>query len=981
MRKVEKQKRITKGGLAIALTVAFVLTLTAAIVLYFTVFSNKDDTTEKVPPTPLAGEGVANGSLMAYPLMEESKINKIAISLKNDKGEDVIYGMERSPEKDGSFVITYVDEDGKEHTYEPKISELDEDFNYSDIYSIEMGDGFGGVTKLKYLCMALMYPYVEERIELTPEEKEVQLDVYGLAEGEYETIVFEYTDENGNSAYHEIQIGDKTTLGTGYYIRVDRRECVYASYQNQLEYAFGGFLSFIKPLVIAPGEKIESAYLTDCYEQWENKKHTEGEVTDDSRVIVFAEEIIPIGAGADKVLPQGYIYGSGEKIEFDLSEYKKLSEYQGILKSLPGKTVGDYSQNKIIFTNVIENRPSVFNGQDKKLKEKEIDFTKDTFKYEYSITEIEAILSDSREISEKGVTVGDNNLVKLAYTLKIDGVNAAVNVLHAVVDLSDTALPASFVDAIRASAVGTLPSPINLSLDYTKNNSLQLNVKYVITELVAVYDKKGNPLDKVTDESTIIYKYRLKINGVYEDVEHISYPLNLATDTGEESAKIKAALKGTAPSQEKIELEIYEYTEYYEYFKDFVSYSVSKIEYFVTKDLIVSFMFKNKSEIDPFYGESIYENTMPEDNKYSMYGLNNGVCQKIVNILTGINEAASSPPTGLIGTKTVAVGINNPDVMEEFGLYAYTVKFSLPRDFYEIENADPDKINDYHWYETLNFTLYISEEEEGKRYVASDLYDIVVEMDAANFVFLKYDFVNFFARRTMMQTAIEHIEGATFELYYEDLKGVYQMTLDKNTVYWSTAGERYGVKENVPEGVTAEPFDEIRVNVKPFGECTPNKLTQYIDERTTTGMVSLTELYNRLTGDGNYNVYSGYDPLGTSNFKKLLENIYLTGYSGVISPEEQDDILKTGKMVFRMSYKLDSETQRYVYEFYRYSESRVMVRLYLADYNAATNEYSNVRNSVSDFHISNFALRKIVNNFKALMNLEMIDKELGYPED
>ena len=57
-----------------------------------------------------------------------------------------------------------------------------------------------------------------------------------------------------------------------------------------------------------------------------------------------------------------------------------------------------------------------------------------------------------------------------------------------------------------------------------------------------------------------------------------------------------------------------------------------------------------------------------------------------------------------------------------------------------------------------------------------------------------------------------------------------------------------------------------------------------------------------------------------------------------------------------------------------------MVRLYQANYDAATNTYSNIASDVSDFYISNFAFRKIITNFQNLMNAEMIDKEVGYPE-
>ncbi|MBQ7333303.1 MAG: DUF4340 domain-containing protein, partial [Clostridia bacterium] len=655
MRKIEKKKLITRGRLAIALSIALLLSLATAIVLYFTVWSQEDEPEEKEPPVALEGEAILNGSLMAYPLMAESKIQDIVVKYKNTDGVFETYGMSR-PDDGGNFKLYYEDENGNLTLFNPNICDVDDDFTYSSLYSIETSDGFGTVTKLKYLCMALMYPYVEERIDLIPEEEAAQLDAYGLSEGEYDTIVFTYLDEDGNEKTHKIQIGDKTSLETGYYLRVDDRNYVYASYQNQLEYAFAGFYSFIKPIVISPGIKedtVLSAYLTTNYYQWLNEMHkNEGDITtNDSRVIVFADTIVPVDVSFTELVSNGYINGGYSQIEFDLSDYKEKSEYQRLVNALSGKAVGSYSQNEIVFT--LAGTGSV------------IDFgLEESLKYEYSITQIESILTNTAEISEKGTLVGSNNLVKLAYRLKIGGTDASVNVLHAVVDISEAGLPQSFVDAVRASSVGTLPSPINVSVDYSKENASKQNVKYVITELVSVFDDKGAEISKVNDNSIVTYRYRFMINGVYDEKEHLA-TLNLGTDTSETGAKIKAALKGKSPSREDLSIVADEYTEYCEYFKDFVTYSASSIDYFVTKKLVSAFRFQNISERDPFYGESIYENAMPKNNKYSIYGLNNAVCQKVVNILTGISEDANSSPNGLIGTETVAVGLT-PAVMEKY---------------------------------------------------------------------------------------------------------------------------------------------------------------------------------------------------------------------------------------------------------------------------------------------------------------------------
>ena len=79
----------------------------------------------------------------------------------------------------------------------------------------------------------------------------------------------------------------------------------------------------------------------------------------------------------------------------------------------------------------------------------------------------------------------------------------------------------------------------------------------------------------------------------------------------------------------------------------------------------------------------------------------------------------------------------------------------------------------------------------------------------------------------------------------------------------------------------------------------------------------------------------------------------------------------------RMSFKLSSSGSPYVYEFYRYDDRCVMVRIYQESYNSATGEYKTTT-PVSDFYISTFAFKKLVNHFIDVMNTIDIDKENAY---
>lgn len=961
MKRIEKKKKLYRTKLAIILAVALVFAIALTLVIYFVGF-REEEAKKPEPPEILEGESLYNNYLIAYPTMDESDIQFISIG--NETGK---FGMVR-PDKDGKFTLYYEDSDGNITEHYPQIADEDRNFVYDTLYAIEKDDGYGMVTKLTYLCMALRLPYAEERIELIPEEREEQLAAYGLSEGEYDTVRFVYLDGDGKEKSHTIKIGDPTVLETGYYFMVDDRNYVYAGFADYFKYALSGFYSFVNSILVSPGLKedsVISAYLTSNYYQWKNEVHKNesDKVAEGSKVIALTEVLLPLHRDDDpddyELNGDGFITSGPSRLEFDLSEYNKSERYSRIVKALLGKGVGSYLGKEIIFTLTSNSLL--------------LDFTeKAAYRYEYSITGIESVLTDSGELTAVGTPVGDNKLVKLRYRLKIDGSSAAEYDLYAVVDLTDKSLSEDFVNKIKNSSVGAVSesSPINLVIDYTKENSVSQKVEYVITEIVSIFDSKGAEIKKVKEDSIVAYRYCFVIDGERDGEEYIT-TLNLGTDDSATGAKIKEILSGREVSND-LSLVADEYMEYYEFFMDFMTYSVSEINYFVTSEMVSAFRFLNSSERDPYYGDSIYENTMT--NKYAIYGLNNNVCQEVVNILTGISDT-SSAPSGLIGSETVAVGIT-PEVMEKFGLYAYTVYLEIPRGIWTEANPnDPDGVDDYDWYETLGFTLHISEElEDGTRYVGSELYDVVVKIDGSKFVFLKYSFVNFWARRDLMLTDVTYIDNVTVELNLEDMKGAYDLELDHNTVYIGSDNGRY--PNSPPTHVTYSEFDEITVNVTPSGECTDNKLLQYI-EKMGYSFVSLTEFYNKNTGDGS-NQYVRYDPLGTSNFKEFIENVYFTTYDGVVPQESQADIVENSPMILRMSFKLQSSAWRYVYEFYRYSDRCVMVRLYQATYNETTHEYTMKTTPVSDFYVSTFAVKKIINNFVGLLNLEDIDKETGY---
>lgn len=954
---------------AIILSAVFLFLVAAAIVS--TIFINKylDSLEGSVPTLPeiIEGEAIHGSSAIAYPSMEEKDIVRISIKNKNNT-----YTLLRSKELGNSFVLYYEDEKGEMQVYYPPITEEDSSFNYNDIYAEDTTNNYG-IPKLTYLCVALEYAYFSERIPLSENEQErnIQLREYGLRPDEIQTISFDYLEKDAEgkekSVTRQVKIGAKNITGNGYYFMIDDRDYAYSTTSTYYDYALMSFYSYLGNVLVAAGLPEDNAfepYLTTDYKQWKNELHkTEGEaVTDSSKVIVFADMLVPLESKDPMKLSDGYIRDGYKDLTFDLSKYKGKENYRRLLTALSGAKVGKYfdtedplanPKEQIFFTLTTDSKAIAFGDAESK-------------KYTYTVTAIESVITDEREyFNTADIPTGTVfDLVKITYILAVDGVTVSETPYHAVVDLNNKLIPEPVVNSLRTESIGELSVPISFDITYTKENATARKIEYVITEIMTVYDQDGKKVEKVGDDTIVTYHYRLRVDGVMGEEEY-STAINLKTDESENGKKLKDLLRDKKASK-KLEIIADSYTEYCEAMLDFVSYNVAEVKYFVTSELIVSFRFQNNTDRDPFYGESIYENTM--DNKYGIYGLNSKMCETVVKILGGIGEETTKSE-GLSGLETVAVGIT-PYVMEKYGLYAHTVYFELPRGITVIDSGDADTIDDYSWYETLGFTLHISEEQpDGTRFVGSEMYDIVAKVKAEDFVFLKYDFVDFWARDNLILTDIAAMKNLTLEMFMEDRKGSYSFDLDHRTLYYTSDGKGH-FKE--PESYT-DTFDFITVNVTPSGECTSNKFMDYISAKAKPSD-TLENLYKDLVGGGK-DIYISTDTYGTAYFKEVIEMLYNTKYTGVLSEEEQAAAFDGAPMVMRFSVKLDSSAFRYVYEFYRISDRRVMVSIYQAD-----SEGNKKTVPVSDFYLSTYAFKKIVSGFWSLLNAEEIDTDAGYVE-
>lgn len=984
-----------------------VIFVASAIILVNVIPDGDEETTKKDPPEILEGESVYNNYPIAYPTMQESQIKEIIVTNKateKDKyenGEDApktTYRLIRYDKMNGQFVLSYDDGSGEE-LYYPDIIGSDLTFDYESLYSIEQNDGYNRIYKLTYLCIALELPYFTDRIELPENEAEraSMLRGFGLDDPNAE-ITFKYEDSDKNKITRRVRIGDKNVTGLGYYFMVDDRPYIYNSMANYYDYAMLGFYSYVNSILVSAGLPEDSAYepyLTTDYKQWANKTFDEEgtEIKSGSTVLLYSDILLPLEATLDKAkaekepdrfiydgdVPEsskdGYIKEESSLAEIDLSN-KEL--YSRFAKALQGKRLGAFDR-EIIVTLTSD--------------AKGIDFGELTkIKYDYEIIEIEAIVTDGEDITESAEKIGNNSLIRVAYYLSVGGERVSNIPYHGVIDLSDGIFDAEKVNRIRELTIGKLSENerITLSVDYTKENAKKINISYKIKAVLGIYDKNGNKISKVTEASQVIYRYALVVDGKEQDYE--TDVIDFANDKGEIVDAIKEKLLGKTVSN-KYDFVAYEYAAYCERVQDFMTYKVSRLDSFITSELISAFRFQNNSARDPFFGESIYENTM--DNKYSFYAINSSTCEAVAKMLGGIGDTTGQSE-GLVGFETVAVGLT-PEQKKFYGLYAHTVYFELPRGVIVIPSGSDEVVDDYDWYKTLGFTLYISEEKYDEelgtniRYVGSDLYDIVAKVSADKLVFLNYNFVDFWARRSLMMFDVKYLDEISVEFNMEDLAGEYIFDLSHRTGY--IVGNQLTFTE--PESYK-DVYNYITVNVAKRchceGECkcTETKLSQMIDERDGD-RVPLHSLYNKYIteGDGvafsNGTAYIGLDTAGTSYFRDVMRILYATQYAGVLTAEEQAEALSEAPMVLRITVKLDKEKapntskDSHVYEFYRCDDRKVMVRQYRIDKNG-DKVINGDTSEVTDFYISSFAFKKIVANYVALLNAERIDMEVPYPE-
>ena len=987
---IRVERKINKKIIiSLILLVAFIVLLVASILLNALGGNSSSGSGSTKPPLEvLEGESTYSKYNVAYEYIKDGRIMSIEVSDKENS-----FLLARMPDElpTSSLVLSYRDKNGNAQIYYPDILLGDEEFEYDALYAIEEGDGMGMIPLVSYLCSAVGITAFQERVKLSDDTttRAAQLESFGFSEGKYVTIQISYTipaeTEGGEEKLgtHVIKIGKKTVAGSGRYFMVDDRDYIYCSSLDYFDYGLQGFASFIKPYVVTEGmsgdDSILAAYLTREFTEWHNTVYDNlGDVVaSGSQVIVNTQTDIPYNPrhsyGSGEVSHDGYLRTEHEKKAFYLDGLENDPSYSRLLAALVGNKVGVYYDYMTPGADASDALLVTLISQSK-----QIDFSKkDSLKYEYSIVQIESVLTDTYECEVVGTPVGDHKLIKVAYSFKVDGVDIGEYLSHAVVDLSDERIPADTRAALAAASVGELDEKIDFSIDYTEENAVKYEVKLVVSDILEIYDKEGKPIKEVAADSTVVYRYYYEIDGKRDEEIHVgTVSFAKPEEEGEDAKKFREALVGKKASS-NLDLLIMTSNGYYEILYDFVAYRIAEIEYFVTSELVTSFGYVNASDRDPFFAESYYGYTDKMKEKNPLYGINADVCMNIIKYFMGVSDdtSSSSSATGLAGTKTVELGIT-PENMEKYGLYAYTLYIELPRGIYSIEdeNYEADNaLDNYGWRDTISFYLYISEEQpDGTRYIASNMYDLIAEIDGEMFKFLEYDFSEFWARRTLLLVDFMYVENMQFKFGMDDLKGEYNLDITHDTLYFENGKPTSSNNQN------ADVYNVSEILVTQLGDCVETEFSKYLAQKGTNAAM-LHEYYSAANGlDSGNMLMGGRDYLGSANYKSFINLLYGIHYAGYLSDltESEKDAIKEGAPMMSMSVQLDRQAYSYTYDFHRIDDRRIMVTLYRTDVDG-----NQVSGEVSDFYLSTFAFKKIVRSFFDVLNAKMVDTEVGYPKE
>ncbi len=932
-----KQIKVSKKLLWQILIPAAVLVILVAAYFIIQAVQPDDPITPEEPLRYEPIEGEAENANLLYPTVTYEGSNAVAKTLDIFiEGEDGSYGI-RKLQNTGTLYFYTLNDEGEASLYYPPVADLDANFDYTSLYATDdLGMGVG-LPRVMFLAVSAGSVAFSERIPLADDaaEQQTQLKKYGL-DVPQTRMTLKYTTANGTACTYKVSVGDLMPGNRGYYCMVDDRPYVYATSTDSINYILQPLEYYIQPSLVSPGTTGQTGsqfegYITVEFREYINK--------------IFNEGTTPIPADA-KVIVEGSKRGSGaaapssRPLEFDLKDLKDDPDFARLIVILKGKTLG--AQTLQFTQRLATDKSRLLSFEET-----------DSHTYQYTITRVDALLEEDEEITTG--TVGSHTLLKVRYLLDKGG-SEAPEENEGIIDLTQTPLEASTLSEIASLPVGTdiaAAEQVAFSVTYTEDVAIQQELNIVVDEILAIYTAEFDFATVVEEDSIVFCRYRYTKGGETVFSEEGYFDLSM---TDELSVGVRTALLGKG-AENNLSLKVYTYMEQYEFLSAYIEYTMTNILSFVCPDEIVAFGFQNEADRDPFYRETYFSGRLPATHPYYLYGLDDDVCQAVIRALGGMQDDASQA-AGLFGNETVAIGLS-PEVLLKYGLYANTVYLEVPRGITTVTTASG--ATEFRWQYTLPFTMFISDVQydpdtgEAFRYAASDLYDLVVRIDAEVFSFLDKTFPEYWARENMIMVDIADVSSLRAEAFFDDLKGSYE----------------FQVKTVAVPNTDGSTTDRRFIHVVAGQESTNEALLAYMREngKLPGDVIQLNDIYDYALGVED--AVHGKNYAGDGYFSEWLLKLFAVDYRGTLTPEEQAACLSSG-MVYRLTLDLKAKSADYVFEFYRGTDRKVMVRMYQSLDGTMSGT------PVQDFYISSLGLKELVGGIEKLLSGESIDPQQGY---
>lgn len=768
-----------------------------------------------------------------------------------------------------------------------------------------------------------------------------------------------------SNRYQCVYVGDMTPDKTGYYLYVKGRDVIYTTGTSSIgDVVYRDLSYYVNPRLITATSDSYAPYMPVDFRIWsEMKTEAESVVGENSVVGYYVENTDK--DGVDKGSSIGFFNLLGGDVD------------ERIRRALLGAREGD-----VLTITDIEPYPVLSPLAEGK-------------SVTYEIYAVLGIVGDTAIDTTVGTVTEASDTVLVQYRLRSGDEVGALS--KGVVDLTRPGLSPSLKETLVGMTVGAevsgqeLGEPlksctVTLDSDYAD----KITYSYRITSIVGYATKEDLSDIVVTAGKRLpqtgyaVINYTVEIDGVvYEETDII----NLGAESGYLRDRLRRALLTKVVDEDGTQTDrvLGAQTD----LALSISYAYSPISaYTVYENLTVksvssyreeiSFGFVNELDRDAFYGASIYEITGPLDR--TMYAIDSTASQ-----------TALKPFSDLLGSETVHVGLT-PEAILEYGLSAHVFYFEMPFGIYEDKRDGNEDVVTYAHQYSIGYYLYVSElQKDGTYYAASTQYDIVVKVDAETLGFIDWDFSERWAQRNLMQVKIADIQELSFDINFSDLKEAHSFALTTNPSYYvyggiNSAGNEEWVEQNrvyvwyvrgssVPYkytyGVTTE---QVVLDNRQYGGANMHKyyiragrmlikngstyVVRDVDASSGTSE-NLDERYERLNGKISS---SGVDYEGVVNFKNLLQLIYLTYYSGSSSENlDADEIAEIvadpEKRIFNIRMQLTSDTaitaggREFNISFYRYSDSRCLVRFSDEETGAVSTEfylnYAEVKNLVT----------------------------------